>query len=272
MPPATAHEGLNAHIVYRKDLSDDLAVVRVAPDAGEAPSFIPGQYCTLGLPELDEAGEPVVRSGKVRLVRRAYSIASSADERRWLELYLVLVPQGRLSPRVFGMRKGDRLYLDPHARGTFTLEGVEPDRDLVMVATGTGIAPYMSMLRTYRSRGERRWRRFVLIHGVRRAVDLGYDQELRRIASEDDSVVYVPTATREPDASAWQGLRGRVQHALEESTYQELVGSLLAPQACHVFLCGNPDMIRNVSAMLEARGFTAHSKTQPGNLHYERYW
>jgi len=263
---------LNAEVVYRHQLSEDLAILRVRPDEGEVPAFVPGQFCTLGLPMRDEADQVVMRDGKVRLVRRAYSIASSADEKRYLEFYVVLVPEGTLSPQLFAMHKGDRLYLDRRISGTFTLETVEPDKDVIMVATGTGIAPFISMLRTYRSRGEKRWQRCMVIHGVRLAADLGYDEELRHIASEDPSVIYVPTATREPADSTWQGLRGRVQKALEMSTYQELVGSLLAPQTCHVMLCGNPEMIKAVCEMLEVRGFTIHSKQKPGNLHFERYW
>ncbi len=264
---------LNARIIHRHDVTDELAIVRIAPDEGEVPAFIPGQFCTLGLPaEDDDASAKSTGRDKPRLVRRAYSIASSADERHYLELFLILVPQGRFSPRLFALQKGDRLYLDPIARGDFTLQHVEPDKDLVMVATGTGVAPFISMLRTYPARGEKRWNRFVLIHGVRRAADLAYDEELRRIAKEDKSVVYVPTVTREPENSNWSGLRGRVQHALEDATYQEIVGSLLAPHHCHVFLCGNPGMIEAVSQMLIARGFTLHRRDEPGNLHYERYW
>lgn len=139
-----------------------------------------------------------------------------------------------------------------------------------MVSTGTGIAPFISMLRTYR--GQDRWRRFVLIHGARFAADLGYSDELNEVIHSDPSVTYVPLVTREPPESAWQGLRGRVQHALDPATYEAVVGAPLTPEECHVFLCGNPAMIDAVEALLVERGFATDTHEQRGNLHFERYW
>jgi ferredoxin--NADP+ reductase len=139
-----------------------------------------------------------------------------------------------------------------------------------MVSTGTGVAPFMSMLRTYR--GQNRWRRFVLINGVRVAADLGYRAELEQITREDPTVIYVPLATREPEGGSWTGLRGRVQTALEPATYQRLAGAPLDPAHCHVFLCGNPQMIDDVELLLGQRGFVTDSRTGRGNVHFERYW
>ncbi len=154
-----------------------------------------------------------------------------------------------------------------------TLRDVPPGRDIVCVATGTGIAPFMSMLKAYRGRD--RWNRFIVIHGTRLAADLGYRGELEHIAREDPSVVYLPTVTREPagGGSDWSGLQGRVHALLEPDTFARLTGVALLPESSHVFLCGNPDMVDDCEANLLERGFTVRDRHHPhGNIHFERYW
>lgn len=259
---------LNATLINRQDVTDNLCIIRIRPDQGLAPEFEPGQFITIGLPKPPVANAPA--SNRPRLTRRAYSIASPATVRDYVELYVVLVEDGRLTPRLWDIPVGGRLWMDHQAKGAFTLTGISADQDLVMVATGTGLAPYMSMLHTYR--GQSRWRRFIIIHGVRLVEDLGYREELERISAEDPTVFYIPTVTREPQSSPWQGLRGRVYAALEDQNYQQLVGARLTPQDCQVFLCGHPDMIQTVQEQLGAKGFVTQTPTQPGNIHFERYW
>ncbi len=266
---------LNASLIYREDFNNELRVIRIRPDSGEVAPFKPGQFTTIGLPR-DPSDEPPANApqgpGKprTRLLRRAFSIASSANERDHLELYVVLVDDGRFTPMLWDLNEGDKIWMDDKIKGGFTLDGVPPDKDLVLVATGTGLAPYLSMLRTHR--GQDRWRRLVIIHGVRLADDLGYREELERASAEDETVVYLPTVTREPDDSDWQGLRGRVQAVLEPEAYEQAVGAKLDPQQCHVFLCGNPAMITSSEEMLKGHGFTLQTRDQPGNIHFERYW
>lgn len=264
---------LNATLIARHDLNDNVSVVRVRPDSGRVADFTPGQFVTVGLPR----GAPgqlaavrPVRAGRVPLVKRAYSIASSPGEADSYELLVVLVAGGKLTPKLWTLNVGDRLWVDEEAKGEFTLDGVPEGRDLVMVSTGTGIAPFMSMLRTYRGQG--RWRRFVVIHGVRAPFDLAYRDELERTASEDATVKYVPLVSRATEATAWDGLRGRVGVALDPPTYRHLVGAPLEPATCHVFLCGNPAMIDDVERFLLGLGFRSHTRERPGNLHLERYW
>lgn len=260
-------EVLNATLIERHDLNEELAVVRIRPDWGEVDAFKPGQFAMLGFPR-EEAPGPV---GKIKFIRRAYSIASSPKVRDHIELFVVLVEEGKLTPRLWTVPEGGRLWLDNRIKGEFTLDDVPNDKDLVLVSTGTGIAPFVSMLRTYH--GENRWRKLVMINGVRRVRDLGYREELERIAAEDPSVVYIPLVTREPEDSHWAGLRGRVQAVLSnEGLYQELTGSRLDPEQCHVMLCGNPAMITGVEKDLHVRGFTTKTKKEPGNIHFERYW
>jgi ferredoxin--NADP+ reductase len=241
-----AEDVLNATVIYRHDLHEELSIVRVRPDSGVVPEFVAGQFAMLALPRDDSmlSAAAANRDAKARprMIRRAYSIASSPKVRDYLEFYVVLVQGGKLTPKLWTVAEGGRLWLDDRIKGEFTLDGVPEGRDLVMMSTGTGIAPFMSMLRTYR--GTPRYRRLVMIHGVRLVEDLGYREELEQIAAEDDNVIYIPICSREPDDSPWQGRRGRVQ-------------TLLVP---------------DVYASLEGRGFTTHSRKQPGDIHFERYW
>ena len=264
---------LNATISQRQDLTDELAIVRVAPDAG-VPDFKPGQYATLGvLP--DPGSEQAKKKALAKLVLRPYSISSTPLEKESIEFYLALVPQGQFTPKIWDLAEGDRLYMAPRCKGKFTLDEVPPDRDLVMIATGTGLAPFVSMLKTYRDTG--RWRRFILIHGTRFCADLAYRGELEELAARDDTLTYLPTCSREPEPAGrekdWYGLRGRVNIVLEPAAFRDLTGVDLTPDGCHVFLCGNPTMIDEVTADLVTRGFTPKDREHPdGNVHFEKYW
>jgi ferredoxin/flavodoxin---NADP+ reductase len=187
-----------------------------------------------------------------------------------MELFVVRIEEGALTPRLWELAPGDRLWMDCEAKGEFNLESVPRDANLVLVSSGTGIAPFVSLLRTYRAAP--RWKRAILIHGARLAADLGYRAELEDLSRADSSVCYIPLVTREPETGSWTGLRGRVQSVLDATVFCRVAGTPLEPGNCHVFLCGNPDMIDSVAALLVARGFTLDSRDGPGNVHFERYW
>jgi ferredoxin/flavodoxin---NADP+ reductase len=248
----------NAVLIARLDLNERLWIARILPD-DPLPPFEPGQFVQLGLP--DEAG---------RVDARAYSIASTAHVPKDLEFLLERVEGGRLTPRLHHLAPGGRLWLSPTPLGTFTLDRISPDRDLAFVATGTGLAPFVSMLRTFL--GTARWRRCVLIHGARTTSDLAWRNELEAAQHEHPTLLYLPTLTREPEDSSWTGERGRVQHLLEPDTWRTHVGAELTPDHWTLLLCGNPDMIRDVRATLETRGFTLDTRRHPGTIRTERYW
>ena len=261
---------LNATITHREDLTGELAVFKVSPDAAMEP-FVPGQFTTLGLPKPESEINPNRRRRGPQLVRRAYSIASSPDAMNDLEFYVVVVDGGKLTPRLWDLHEGDRLFMDPTCKGHFTLDGIPDGQVLVCIATGTGLAPFVSMMRTYRGTG--RWKKLVIIHGTRLAKDLGYRAELEQAAHEDDSIIYLPACTREPDTSNWQGLRGRVHITLEPEFFEREVGLPLDPANSHLFLCGNPAMIDQCEEELQDRGFVIQNRDHPdGNVHFERYW
>jgi ferredoxin--NADP+ reductase len=217
--------------------------------------FAPGQFVNLSL-----------GTGESR-VKRSYSLASPAGQPS--EFYLSLVEQGQLTPTLLGRGPGDVVSMEDRALGFFTLSHVPETRDLWMVATGTGLGPFMSMLRS----GEcfDRFERIVLAHGVRLREHLGYAEELSALARRrPDRFRYVPLVTRaEPPAG---GLSGRAPARLRDRALERAAGVELSPDGSHVMLCGNPDMIEESRAVLASRGLKKHRKREPGHVTFESYW
>jgi ferredoxin--NADP+ reductase len=197
-----------------------------------------------------------------KIIKRAYSIGSSPENRDFLEFYIAVVPDGSLTSRLAALKEGDRLFAQPKVTGTFTLEGLPPERNLLLVSTGTGLAPFMSMVRT-----EDIWtpgRRITVVHGVRHPSDFAYAEELMSLGESGRGLSYLPIASRAGDD--YTGRKGRVQKLFEDRLIDP------DPAADSVFLCGNPAMIEDVEKMLTERGFILHSRKSPGNLHVEKYW
>ena len=262
---------LNATIESRRDVNERCAILRVRPDAVPIPPFLPGQFVQLGLPELarPRLGSPAADAPpRLRIAKRSYSIASSALATDHYEFFVALVLEGRLTPELWKLPEGGRCWIDTRPLGSFTLEGVPRECDLVMIATGTGLSPYLSMLRTHVEAPP--WRRFVLLHGVRHAEDLGYRDELEARERDDERFRYVPVVSRDP--ASWTGFAGHVQVVLEPGVFRREAGFALDPGGSHVFLCGNPAMIRDVRAQLEPLGFRPPTASTRGNLHFEKYW
>jgi ferredoxin/flavodoxin---NADP+ reductase len=263
----------NAVVIGRESINPQLLVLRVK---SESPlfDFKPGQFAVLGLlgrePRLAEAdGEPAPLDPD-KLIRRAYSIASASLERRYAEFYLTLVSSGQLTPRLFALAYGGRLFMGPKASGIFTLDRVAPGKALILVATGTGLAPYMSMLRTLLVADAER--RCVVLHGARYSWDLGYRAELESLARLRDNLTYIPSITRPEADRHFQGRIGRIQTLIETGVIEEESGVPLDPAVADIFLCGNPDMIVAAKAFLQARGFQVGHGKQFGTLHIEEYW
>jgi len=256
---------LNATVIGREEVTDYLVIYYVKPDI-EIPDFLPGQYVALGLlptaarPSDFPAEEQTFKPD--RLIKRSYSIGSSPMEKEHFEFYIAILPEGALTSRFALLNEGDRLFAQPKIVGTFTLEGTPDDSNLILVSTGTGIAPYISMLRS-----ESTWnsgRHITLLHGVRYPCDLGYRDEMLKLAESRDNFSYHLTISRADES--WEGDKGYVQEYLKNGTVN------LNPQKDHVFLCGNPAMIEDVEKMLTEKEYSVHSRRNPGNLHLEKYW
>lgn len=270
-----ADSGFNAVVLDKQEVAPGLFILRVAPDRWQLPPFRPGQFAVLGLPAtaprhpLSDPEEAPPREKP--LIRRSYSIASSSRDNEYLEFYLTVVRSGALTPRLAMLEPGERLWLGPKITGLFTFDEVPSDVNVVMMATGTGLAPYMSMLRTHLDADEPR--RIAALHGARHSWDLGYRSELIAMERTHPNFTYVAVVSR-PDEEpvAWGGEVGRLQDLWQRRVVDRRWGIQLRPDSCHVMLCGNPAMIDEMIALLEAEGFRLHRRKEPGQIHVEKYW
>jgi ferredoxin--NADP+ reductase len=208
-----------------------------------------------------------------KLIKRAYSIASSPLNRQFLEFYIALVPGGTLSPRLFNLDIGDRVCLSQKAIGKFKFddEQVPQGANLVLVATSSGLAPFLSMLSTYMRLAPKR--RIVLVHGVRHSWDLGYRSILMTMQELRSNFTYIPVVSRpEEEPAIWNGMTGHVQDAWKSGAIEKAFGVCPSPDNTHVFMCGSPQMGESMLALLGQEGFKEDTKSGPGQIHLEKYW
>jgi ferredoxin--NADP+ reductase len=240
----------NATLTERDDLTPLIARYVVQPDA-PAPPFEPGQYFSLGL-EID---------GK--LVLRPYSTASPRGTTQALEFLIRQVPKGPFTPALWQASAGDRLWIGP-PKGLFMLKPNDP-RTHLLVSSGTGISPFMSMLgELLGAAGRVIGPRVVVAHGVSYASELAYRQRLELLAVGHTRLTYVPTVSRpdEPGNAGWVGRSGRVEEVLAS-----VCGELrVDPSNTVAYLCGNPDMVARSQEVLRSLGFAADA------VIHENYW
>ena len=221
--------------------------------AARAP-FRPGQFMNLGLQ---------LPGG---FVSRSYSLASAPAEP--LEVLLARVGEGALTPALFELREGASLVLDPKPQGFFTFDYVPPHRDLWLLATGTGLGPFLSMLRS----GEafERAERVILVHGTRGPLELAHREELETMARDRGSAFrYLPVLSRASEAGA---LSGRVTQVLKSGELEGRAAAQITPENAHFMLCGNPSMIDDIITLLGERGLKRHRQRTPGHITTEKYW
>ena len=266
---------LNAIVAQKSEIAPGLMILRVVPDGWELPDFTPGQFAVLGLPgsaprvaEADPEEEPPAAD---KIISRAYSVASSSVAREYLELYITLVHSGSLTPRLFDLKIGDRLWMGPKITGRFTLDDVPPEANVVLISTGTGVAPYMSMVRTLL--GSERKQRMAVIHGARHSWDLGYSSELISLERVSPMLAYIPIISRpQEEPTVWNGHAGSVQEVWTRGILDDAWVGHPTPEDTHVLLCGNPGMIEAMEKILQKDGFSEHTRKSPGQYHLERYW
>ncbi|MBF0189310.1 MAG: ferredoxin--NADP reductase, partial [Magnetococcales bacterium] len=217
----------NATLINRIQITPHLAIFQVRPDLEHYP-FDAGQFAILGLKHLEsrvpesDPEPPVDEKKQQRLIRRAYSISSGSHEENLLEFYVSLVTSGQLTPRLFAMTPGARLFLSPTAKGLFTLDRVPAGRGILMVATGTGLAPYMSMVRTLALGIGCPAQSMTIMHGARYSWDLGYRSELESLQQQCEKFRYLPVISRPETDKNWGGRHGRLNTLFEENSREEM--------------------------------------------------
>ena len=230
-----------ATLVEREDITEDLMVLKFRPE-NSGYTFKPGQYCTLGADGIE----------------RAYSIASAPYE-GVLEVFVELVGEGELTPRMWNLHVGDTMSMRPTAKGLFVMK--DQFHHHVMVSTVTGVAPTVSMVRQY-IHDQREGHVFYILYGASYQDELTYDTELAGLAQErPDCITFIPTVSRpdEPRNAGWTGARGRVNNIFQEY----LDGFDLPHDDTMIYACGHPGMIASVKDQATPAGW---------NFIEERFW
>lgn len=221
----------------------------------EIGAFEAGQFVRVGL---DVDGERIARP---------YSFVNSPGD-SIIEIFFNIIPAGPLSGRLARLDLGDRVWLAAKSGGIMTLDRV-PDsvHDLWLLATGTAVGPFLSMLKT-----EEVWQRFdtvVLAYAVRYRADLAYQEIIDELAEHHiERFVYVPYVSREEADFA---MSGRIPASLADGSLERRVGLKLAPERSHVMLCGNSEMIQDATDALTQRGLRRHLHREPGHISTEKY-
>ncbi len=301
-------QAYNAGISSVERVHEELMILHVKPDAAEY-HFDAGQYVVLGLGywEPRVAGAQAESPADIKpqgVIKRAYSVScrlldgdgrlSTVSDDDELEFYIFLVLQGAtppaLTPRLFGLQKGDRLFLGPRAHGHYCLDRIGPRDNVVFIGTGTGEAPHNAMLADLLRREHPA--KVACVTCVRQKADLAYLAKHRILEQRYPNYKYLPLTTREPenlDTSRADYVGKRyVQDVFQSSELAEELGFELDPERTQVYLCGNPAMIGvplrthdhskryptplGMVEVLEKQGFHIDQPHHPGNIHFEKYW
>ncbi|MFP2516873.1 ferredoxin--NADP(+) reductase [Buttiauxella agrestis] len=218
--------------------------------------FTAGQFTKLGM-EID--GERV---------QRAYSYVNAPSDPN-LEFYLVTVPEGKLSPRLHALQPGDEISLVSEAAGFFVLDEIPECQTLWMLATGTALGPYLSILQE--GTGLERFENIVLLHAVRYAQDLSYLPLMQKLQQQYEGKLHIQTVVSRESIPG--SLTGRVPALIENGELEAAVGLPMNIETSHVMLCGNPQMVRDTQQLLkDTRQMTKHLRRRPGHMTAEHYW
>ncbi|TPG57281.1 ferredoxin--NADP(+) reductase [Ewingella americana] len=201
-------------------------------------------------------------------VQRAYSYVNAPSDPN-LEFYLVTVPEGKLSPRLHALEIGSEIQVTKEAAGFFVIDEVPECDTLWMLATGTAIGPYLSILQE--GIGLERFQNIVLVHAARFSQDLSYLPLMQQLQQRYNGKLHIQTVvSREKTPGS---LTGRVPALIEDGTLEAAVGLKMEAENSHIMLCGNPQMVRDTQQILkDSRGMRKHLKRKPGHMTSEHYW
>ena len=220
--------------------------------------FTAGQFARIGL----KAGDD--------LVVRAYSVVSSPFDET-LEFFSIVVPDGAFTSNLQHLQVGDELYLEKIPYGFLTLARYQLPlpQDLWLLGTGTGLAPFLSMLQDFET--WHKYQQINLVYSVRTEAELAYAERIEEIAAVfgegHQGFRFIPVITRDPHAP----LHERLPVLIGNGALEQAAGLALNPASSHVMLCGNPQMVEDTKEALKARGLTMNRRGE-GNIAVENYW
>ena len=245
---------LDGTIKKRIDWNDHLFSLVI--DCPEFGPFHAGQFTKVGVEQAD---------GKV--LSRPYSLVNPPSQSE-PEILAVPVEEGKLSPLLHTLNTGDPVKVMMPATGFLTMKEVPESQTLWMVATGTGVGPFLSILAT--DEPWQQYERIVLVYAARFGADLAYLEKVeqwQRLYPE--RFHFVPIVSREKQENC---LRGRIPELLLNGKIETQTGITLGPENNQVMLCGNPQMIKDVMEVLMDRGLKKHLRRAPGHISMEQYW
>ena len=235
-----------------KHWTESLYSIRIsAPEV----KFTAGQYTKVSLNINNE------------VVARPYSFVNSPSE-NFLEFYSVYVPNGPLSTELQRLKNGDPINVGLKGNGFLVLNEIPKVENIWMLATGTAIGPYLSILKTKES-----WEKFknvILVHAVRYSKELTYQKtisELKKMYGE--RFIYVTYVSREYSESS---LDGRIPKSIANGKLEKEADIKMSPENTHIMLCGNPEMVKDTTVELKKIGLKKHRRNSPGHITTENYW
>ncbi|WP_223500313.1 ferredoxin--NADP reductase [Pseudomonas sp. BF-R-24] len=240
-------------------LTQSLFTLRATRDAGFR--FRAGQFARLGVTKADGS-----------TVWRAYSMVSSPFD-EFLEFFSIVVPGGEFTSELSRLGVGDAFLVDRQAFGYLTLDRFVDGRDLWLLSTGTGIAPFLSILQDFEV--WERFERIILVYSVREARELAYQELIAGLAKRDYLAEYahklqlITTVTREQHPGS---LNGRITTLIENGELERVAGVALTPEHSRVMLCGNPQMIDDTRKLLKQRDMHLSLSRRPGQVAVENFW
>ncbi|QLF94033.1 ferredoxin--NADP reductase [Pseudomonas sp. ABC1] len=240
-------------------LTPSLFTLRTTRDPGFR--FKAGQFARLG-----------VRKASGSIVWRAYSMVSAPHD-EFLDFFSIVVPDGEFTSELSRLQVGDELLVDKQAFGFLTLDRFPDGRDLWLLATGTGVAPFISILQDFEA--WQRFERIVLVYSAREGRELAYQALIAELPQRDyleglgDKLLYLPVVTREQVPGA---LQGRITALIENGELERAAGLELTPEHSRIMICGNPQMIEDTRTLLKTRDLNLALTRRPGQVAVENYW
>ena len=220
--------------------------------------FTPGHYTRLGLGSGEE------------IVWRPYSLTSARDD-DFIEFIAILVPGGAFSEKLRQLRVGDTFSVDKASYGFLTVDQLAPGKDLWLLASGTGLGPFMSILRE--PAVWQNFERLILVHSVRQSAELAWREEISALpglfASARATLSYIPVVTREPGATP---LAERIPLLFADGRLEQAAGTALSLADSRLMVCGNPELAKELRQFLTNRGYATNRRGVPGQMAFEKYW
>ena len=239
-------------ITIKKRTNNLFSIILHAPIS----SFTAGQFAKLSFKNKEN-------------IQRAYSYVNAPNNPN-LEFYIVLIPNGKMTNSLYNLMPNDELLITQEASGFFTLDEIPNCKNLWMLATGTGIGPYLSILQ---DQGNifKKFKNVILVHAVRYANELNYTSLINQLEKKYYGKFYFQTiVSREIKKNS---LTGRIPELLKNKNIEEKIGLKLNANSSHVMLCGNPNMIKETQKLLsDTRNMHKNLRRKPGHITSENYW